>query len=177
MVMDTFHFTIEITKPTIIEDVASERLCVYCNDALFGVSNNKYTLEFDRKAPSYYEAVQSAKINILDSGIGSDIIQVELQDFSHKYTDKIIKKIKLTNKISIVAAIIAALYIFISMSNYIIPLCAILFSLSSILTGTFLKRNKLLSTKLRNEMFQKRKILSTGLKRNEMLLERSWSEV
>ncbi len=72
----TYNFTIEITKPTIIEDVAAERLCVWCDDALFGVSNGKYTLDFDRISWCYEAAVWSAEDDIRFSGIGSDIIKV-----------------------------------------------------------------------------------------------------
>ena len=85
--MPTYNFSLLISRPTVDEDTAADKLYGGgCDDALFTVSGGVYEVEFDREAPSLKEAVQSAIQAIKQSGIGSHVLRVVPDDLVNANT-------------------------------------------------------------------------------------------
>jgi hypothetical protein len=75
--MKTYNFTFIISKPSVDELKAANLLYENnCDDALFGVSNGIYEIEFDRDAESYDGAKRSAVKDFNSANIGSEIVRI-----------------------------------------------------------------------------------------------------
>jgi|CryGeyDrversion2_2_1046609.scaffolds.fasta_scaffold11194_4 hypothetical protein len=75
--MTSYYFSCEITPPNVDDETASNKLYeAGCSDALFGVSNGIYTLDFTREATSLDEAILSAIADVKSASIGSGVIRV-----------------------------------------------------------------------------------------------------
>jgi len=76
-----WRFTLVLSKPTVDEETAADRLYGGgCKDATFSVSNCVYRLDFDREAPTMGDAVASAKADVERANIGSVVERVELPE-------------------------------------------------------------------------------------------------
>lgn len=74
--MNTYHFTVVVRDARVDMDGLEDRLFVAgCDDALICSYNQTVYLEFDRKANSAEEAIQSARQNILAAGFTQLIVQ------------------------------------------------------------------------------------------------------
>lgn len=74
---NTHNFTIIISKPNVDFCMAGDKLYgAGCNDGTFGVSENVYSVEFDREGNSRKEAIYSAIKNIHEANIGVKILAV-----------------------------------------------------------------------------------------------------
>jgi hypothetical protein len=74
----TYSFTLFYTGA----DELTQGLCdslfeAGCDDALLGLVDDVITLDFDREADSYQEALQSAIRNVDESGTGLKLVRVE----------------------------------------------------------------------------------------------------
>jgi len=79
--MDTYNFSLVITRPTVDEETAADNLYGGgCDDATFSVSGGVYEVEFDREAPSFQAAVLSAISDVNQAGIGSWVVRVVPDD-------------------------------------------------------------------------------------------------
>jgi hypothetical protein len=79
--MDTYNFSLVITRPTVDEETTADQLYGGgCDDATFSVSGGVYEVEFDREAPSFQEAVLSAISDVNEAGIGSRVVRVVPDD-------------------------------------------------------------------------------------------------
>lgn len=77
----TFKFTLIISKPTMDDEAAADRLyAMGCDDGLFGVSNGEYSIDFDRESLTWCDAVFTAVQNVNLSGIGSRVLGVRKID-------------------------------------------------------------------------------------------------
>lgn len=75
----TYEFSLIISKPNLRDNIAAYRLYQNgCTDALFSVSNGMYRVDFNRKALSLEDVINSAISNITDSDIGSHIVGIKL---------------------------------------------------------------------------------------------------
>lgn len=74
-----YEFKLIISQPALRDNIAADRLYQNgCNDALFIASDGAYRIDFNRKAYSLEDAINSAISNIIDSDIGSHIIGIKL---------------------------------------------------------------------------------------------------
>jgi len=74
----TYSFTLIYTGA----DDLTQGLCdalfeAGCDDALLGLRDGLITLDFDREAATYQEALQSAIRNVDESGTGLKLVRVE----------------------------------------------------------------------------------------------------
>ena len=85
--MDTYNFSLVITRPVVDEETAADALYGgRCDDALFCVSGGVYEVEFDREAPTFREAVLSAISDVNGAGIGSRVVRVVPDDLVNANT-------------------------------------------------------------------------------------------
>lgn len=67
--MDRFSFALHVTGPDLSNDRYEDPFYeAGCDDALIVVSDGALHLDFDREAPSYDEAVQSAIADVQKAG-------------------------------------------------------------------------------------------------------------
>jgi hypothetical protein len=68
--MDRYSFTVEVAgiSPTEEERYEDRLYAAGCDDALVAVINGTLFLDFDREAPSYDKAVESAVHNVTKAG-------------------------------------------------------------------------------------------------------------
>ena len=77
--MDTYNFSLLISKPVVDDEIAANHLYTSgCDDALFSVSAGIYTIEFDRVAHSFKDAVESAVYDVKNADIGVVILLTRL---------------------------------------------------------------------------------------------------
>jgi hypothetical protein len=75
--MNTYSFSLVITRPEVDEETAADTLYAGgSDDALFSVSGGVYELVFDRESASLRKAVLSAIKDVQKAGIGSRVIRV-----------------------------------------------------------------------------------------------------
>lgn len=75
--METYNFSLVITRPSVDEETAADRLYGGgCDDALFSVSGGVYEVEFDREARSLRAAVRSAISDVNKAGVGARVVRV-----------------------------------------------------------------------------------------------------
>lgn len=77
--LHSYEFSLIISKPSLRDNIAADRLYQNgCNDALFSASDGAYRIDFNRKAFSLEDAINSAISNVIDSDIGSHIVGIKL---------------------------------------------------------------------------------------------------
>ena len=75
--LKTYNFSLLISKPTVDEETAADRLYAGgCDDAIFGVSNCVYEVEFDREAKSLQQALKTALRDVRGANIGVSILKM-----------------------------------------------------------------------------------------------------
>jgi len=75
--MTTFKFTLVISKPEMDDVKAADYLYANgCDDALFGMTNGEYTLDFARKALTRIDAVFTAIRDVNTSHAGVRVLGV-----------------------------------------------------------------------------------------------------
>ena len=79
--MDTYTFTLVLEgSPRIDEDVADKLFESGCDDALIGGRYGVDTIEFDREADSFHDAVMSAKLDVEAADERLRVCRVEPSD-------------------------------------------------------------------------------------------------
>lgn len=72
-----FEFELFITPPNGDDTIVTEKLYGYCDDGLFAVSNNQYSISFCREGKTLEDAVKSAIEDVKKADIGSVVIRIE----------------------------------------------------------------------------------------------------
>ena len=76
--MKTYNFSFILLDLNINDfETIADKLYVSCNDALVSMSNKIITVEFDREDNSLKEAMDSARKDVLNSGVCKKIKEIK----------------------------------------------------------------------------------------------------
>ena len=79
--MSEYRFTLTVEGADILSESAQEALFrTGCNDATFGRSNGIQTVEFDREAADFSQAVASAIKGIEGSVAGARVVEIRREE-------------------------------------------------------------------------------------------------